>query len=907
MEIPRSLMTELEQQNIVLFVGADFPQSLTGVPSRQELAKLIAEEKGMKTYGSLAEVIAYGESSQNLYRITSLIRRNYYSANLQPQPVHLQIVEFVKKFKIETVISLSFDELLHQAFNQVGGCDFIVEEVDRRFRSKNRPQLINLFGAVQRPHTLSLLAEDFQWLEEKRGLFELVESKFYDHSILFLGHHLFERADLDFLLKFDNPGDKFHQPNFAVLDDYSDIEKDRWRQIRAEIIQTSPVEFLEKLAPLSIDTTESRKTSLQQEQSAQPQEPNPEPIETKSSNSANQGSTLRVEQPPQSTPTPSQRIFISHSSKDKRFVVKLANALKEAGCSVWYSDWEIKVGESIIQKINQGLSASDYLIVVLSPNSILSSWVQRELDQALMNQLSRRKITVLPVLYRDCEVPPLLEMIKYADFRNEFKNGLSELLNSIQNASALPESQTRKRDWVSTLGEWLGANWWQGVAAIVGIIALMVAIYQVFSSLPGGIELTPTNTTPPLVTPITPSPPSVVDQSSIPTQIPFAFKSIAFDPSSPSSAEEIKLFACTQGYGGVGITIKVSVNKATNGSDEGEWVFIKELGVPCFNQDDVPVWNTSGWEPGDHIVKFEAKAFDDPEWERAISTTAIYKLITESNSTPTPGVWVGEGIRLEISGNEVRNLEMDWPSPGVCSVSRHYKVFKGAELMIMNGSLDYSATISTDTQLHLSLEFISPTSGTAIWDITNTTCQNSGEISVNRGDLLSTETVAQPTQPVTITVTPGATLQMEPSCVWTWEFNTNGDREGWQVNLRVNNLRAMDGALRGEFSQFDPSILSPQQLNIDTSEYTILSIGYQIEADDINGQVMWNPNNDEGFSDVMHMLYGIVADGEWRTINIQLNDDADWTSTPIVNTLRLDPVKDATSGTFAYDYIRICK
>jgi len=175
------------------------------------------------------------------------------------------------------------------------------------------------------------------------------------------------------------------------------------------------------------------------------------------------------------------------------------------------------------------------------------------------------------------------------------------------------------------------------------------------------------------------------------------------------------------------------------------------------------------------------------------------------------------------------------------------------------------------------------------------------------------------TQPPTLTLEPTPTEALIPlptsltatdtlgtaECLWNWEFNTDGDREGWQVNLRVKDLRVENGALRGTWDVFDPSIISPQQLNIDTSIYKTLSIGYQIVSDDIDGQVMWTPNNDNKFSGTMHMLYGIVTDGKWHTITIQLNDDADWMAT--VNTIRIDPVHDATSGTFAYDYIRICE
>ena len=49
------------------------------------------------------------------------------------------------------------------------------------------------------------------------------------------------------------------------------------------------------------------------------------------------------------------KIFLSHSSKDKEFVRKLADDLKTYGLSVWFDEWEIKVGDSITNKISQGI------------------------------------------------------------------------------------------------------------------------------------------------------------------------------------------------------------------------------------------------------------------------------------------------------------------------------------------------------------------------------------------------------------------------------------------------------------------------------------------------------------------------------------------------------------------------
>lgn len=128
------------------------------------------------------------------------------------------------------------------------------------------------------------------------------------------------------------------------------------------------------------------------------------------------------------------------------------------------------------------------------------------------------------------------------------------------------------------------------------------------------------------VTPVQIIPVSGTPKFEVPTQIPFAFKSVGFDPVSPSASRQIKIFACTTGFGGVGVTLKIEVNTSPDGTDKGDWKVLKELGVPCFNQDDAPIWDTKDWKAGKYLVKFVAKGPDDPNWEHPIYTTTAYQI-----------------------------------------------------------------------------------------------------------------------------------------------------------------------------------------------------------------------------------------------------------------------------------------
>jgi hypothetical protein len=68
---------------------------------------------------------------------------------------------------------------------------------------------------------------------------------------------------------------------------------------------------------------------------------------------------------------------------------------------------------------------------MLSPNSIQSEWVKRELNAALMRELEDKKVVVLPILIADCKIPVLLKEKKYADFRESYEKGFEDFLLAV--------------------------------------------------------------------------------------------------------------------------------------------------------------------------------------------------------------------------------------------------------------------------------------------------------------------------------------------------------------------------------------------------------------------------------------------------------------------------------------------
>jgi len=124
-------------------------------------------------------------------------------------------------------------------------------------------------------------------------------------------------------------------------------------------------------------------------------------------------------------------IFISHSSKDKQFARKLAETLRKFGHKPWLDEWEIKVGECIPTKIEEGLMDTDYVVLVLTKNSINSNWVDKEWKAKYWEEIHTKDTIILPILLEDCKIPELLKTKKYANFKEDFSVGMVELMGSI--------------------------------------------------------------------------------------------------------------------------------------------------------------------------------------------------------------------------------------------------------------------------------------------------------------------------------------------------------------------------------------------------------------------------------------------------------------------------------------------
>jgi len=113
------------------------------------------------------------------------------------------------------------------------------------------------------------------------------------------------------------------------------------------------------------------------------------------------------------------KVFISHSSKDKKFVRKLKNCLNENSISTWFDENQLDLGDSLINKLELALDESSHLVIVLSPSSVESEWVKYELKKAIKNSRTGLMNKIIPIKYRECSIPEELSDLLHADLSKE--------------------------------------------------------------------------------------------------------------------------------------------------------------------------------------------------------------------------------------------------------------------------------------------------------------------------------------------------------------------------------------------------------------------------------------------------------------------------------------------------------
>src|SRR5882672_8210381 len=83
-------------------------------------------------------------------------------------------------------------------------------------------------------------------------------------------------------------------------------------------------------------------------------------------------------------------IFISHATSDDAFVTQLRQALEGQGLRVWVDSRNMRGGAKLAPEIESAIEQARQVLVVLSPETVNSAWVRREIHQALRVEQRRK-------------------------------------------------------------------------------------------------------------------------------------------------------------------------------------------------------------------------------------------------------------------------------------------------------------------------------------------------------------------------------------------------------------------------------------------------------------------------------------------------------------------------------------
>ena len=131
------------------------------------------------------------------------------------------------------------------------------------------------------------------------------------------------------------------------------------------------------------------------------------------------------------------KVFLSYTSDDTEEARRIAEALMANGIDTWWSQWSIAPGDSLRQKIDEGLADCTHFLALLTPQSIDKPWVNAEMDAALVQKLNNQ-CQFLPVRH-DLPVsalPPLLKGLLSPTVTTDEE--LKQLINDIHGVSRKP-------------------------------------------------------------------------------------------------------------------------------------------------------------------------------------------------------------------------------------------------------------------------------------------------------------------------------------------------------------------------------------------------------------------------------------------------------------------------------------
>lgn len=135
---------------------------------------------------------------------------------------------------------------------------------------------------------------------------------------------------------------------------------------------------------------------------------------------------------------PMPKVFLSYAWEDRDLAATIANALHANGIKTWFAEWCISAGDSLRQKIDEGLGDCTHFVVLLTQNSLNKQWVNQEMDAGLMLKL-QSQVRFIPLRHKLLaeQLPPLLRGILSPSV-DDPNQDIGQLINDIHGVAKVP-------------------------------------------------------------------------------------------------------------------------------------------------------------------------------------------------------------------------------------------------------------------------------------------------------------------------------------------------------------------------------------------------------------------------------------------------------------------------------------
>ncbi len=390
---------------IAIAVGSSSSEEVISIPSLAERIRAqfhvdYEVNHRLQFFQKWNEFIIETEKIVTRQELTEFVHE--IAARSNPSKIHNQIASI----PISNFIDTTFDRSLYKALTQAGRTPILHDWNRQMIGSwkQSNPECPNIFFMLPNVADHSSffgIYEPAGWSKQNRIQLENMREMLSGKDLILLDISHFEAEGVLHLYYIDTACEKV--VNFATR---IDTEFDGyWTKRGAYMIDTGPGAILQRLSPRSgvgygmLDMLFPSRRMIDVSRKKQ------------------------------------YDCFISYFSGDKDFVIRLEQSLRLREVHTWRDDREIEIGDSISDRIQEGLSQSYSFMIVLSPEALLRPWVKEELRAAYSLRLGG-EFKIVPVLHKECEIPPFLADYKYADFRDErrYEEQIGLLERAIKNA-----------------------------------------------------------------------------------------------------------------------------------------------------------------------------------------------------------------------------------------------------------------------------------------------------------------------------------------------------------------------------------------------------------------------------------------------------------------------------------------